>query len=130
MNLVITMDFITRCCRREWPEQALRALCLGWMVLFGVPAQADTATDILQYQVERVDDEVLLSAQIAFELPSAVEEALLKGIPMFFVTEAEVGEGRRVHGRRAGMCHRMADHGKSLHGQVVGEEPFSSSACW
>jgi len=90
MNLVITMDFITRCCRREWPEKALRALCLGWMVLFGVPAQADTATDILQYQVERVDDEVLLSAQIAFELPSAVEEALLKGIPMFFVTEAEV----------------------------------------
>lgn len=53
-------------------------------------AQAQNTTDISQYQVERVDDEVLLSAQIAFELQPAVEEALLKGIPMFFVTEAEV----------------------------------------
>lgn len=53
-------------------------------------AQAQSGAEISQYQVERVDDEVLLSAQIAFELQPAVEDALLKGIPMFFVTEAEV----------------------------------------
>jgi hypothetical protein len=60
------------------------------LCLFANLAQAQNATEITQYQVERVDDEILLSAQIAFELPSAVEDALLKGIPMFFVTEAEV----------------------------------------
>ena len=32
-----------------------------------------------------MDDEVLLSAQVQFELSSAVEDALLKGIPMYFV---------------------------------------------
>jgi hypothetical protein len=51
---------------------------------------AQIATEISQYQVERLEDEVLVSAQVAFELPAAVEEALLKGIPMFFVTEATV----------------------------------------
>jgi len=82
--------FITRCCRRGWLDQALHALCAGLLCLFANLAQAQNATEITQYQVERVDDEILLSAQIAFELPSAVEDALLKGIPMFFVTEAEV----------------------------------------
>lgn len=90
MNPVTTMAFITRCCRSGWLEQALRALCIGvWMMAAGL-AQAQNATEISRYQVERVDDEVLLSAQIAFELQPAVEDALLKGIPMFFVTEAEV----------------------------------------
>jgi len=90
MNPVTTMAFITRCCRNGWLEQALRALCIGaWMLAAGL-AQAQNVTEISQYQVERVDDEVLLSAQVAFELPATVEDALIKGIPMFFVTEAEV----------------------------------------
>jgi hypothetical protein len=61
-------------------------------ILFGASglAHAQNTTEISQYQVERVDDDVLLSAQVVFDLPSAVEEALLKGIPMFFVTEAEL----------------------------------------
>lgn len=90
MNLVTTMAFITRCCRNGWLDWALRALCMA--VLFGVSGlvQAQSATEISQYQVERVDDEVLLSAQVVFDLPTAVEDALLKGIPMFFVTEAEL----------------------------------------
>jgi len=90
MSPVTTMAFITRCCRNGWLEQALRALCLTVLMLLGGVAQAQNATEISQYQVERVDDEVLVSAQISFELPSTVEDALLKGIPMFFVTEAEL----------------------------------------
>jgi hypothetical protein len=90
MGPVTMTAFITHCCRKGWLDRALHALCVGLLCLFGSLAQAQNATEISQYQVERVDDEVLLSAQIAFELPSAVEEALLKGIPMFFVTEAEL----------------------------------------
>jgi hypothetical protein len=53
-------------------------------------AYAQNVTEITQYQVERIDDEVVVSAQMAFELPAAVEDALLKGIPLFFVMEADV----------------------------------------
>ncbi|MES2949836.1 MAG: DUF4390 domain-containing protein [Pseudomonadota bacterium] len=60
------------------------------MLVLGGLCQAQIATDISQYQVERLDDEIVVSAQVVFELPAAVEEALLKGIPMFFVTEADV----------------------------------------
>jgi hypothetical protein len=52
--------------------------------------QAQISTEISQYQVERLDDEILVSAQVLFELPAAVEDALVKGIPLFFVTEADV----------------------------------------
>jgi hypothetical protein len=53
-------------------------------------AYGQNLTEITQFQVERVDEEVVISAQMAFELPPAVEDALLKGIPLFFVIEADV----------------------------------------
>jgi hypothetical protein len=53
-------------------------------------AYAQNSTEITQYQIERLEDEIVLSAQVAFELPAAVEDALLKGVPLFFVNEAEV----------------------------------------
>ena len=90
MAFVTTMAFITRCCRNNWPDRALRQLWVWALLLLAGVCHAQTVADVTQYQVERLDDEVLVSAQVAFELPSAVEEALLKGIPMFFVTEAQV----------------------------------------
>ena len=41
-------------------------------------------------QLERSDDGVYLSAVLRLELPALVEDALYKGIAMYFVTEAEV----------------------------------------
>ena len=90
MGNVTTTAFITRCCRNNWPDRALRQLWVWTFLLLAGVCHAQTVADVTQYQVERLDDEVLVSAQVAFELPSAVEEALLKGIPMFFVTEAQV----------------------------------------
>jgi hypothetical protein len=90
MGTVTMMAFITRCCKNRWPDRALRQLCIWAFVALASVCQAQIATEIPQYQVERVEEEVLVSAQVAFELPPAVEEALLKGIPMFFVTEATV----------------------------------------
>ncbi len=84
------MAFITHCWRKGWLDRALRALCVGALVVLSWPVHAQSTTEISQYQIERVDDDVLLSAQVLFELPAAVEDALLKGIPMFFVTEAEL----------------------------------------
>ncbi|MGI9135407.1 MAG: DUF4390 domain-containing protein, partial [Rhodoferax sp.] len=54
-----------------------------------VGAYAEGGTEISQLRVERVDDEMLVSALVVFELPAAVEDALLKGIPMYFSVQAE-----------------------------------------
>jgi hypothetical protein len=50
--------------------------------------------DITELQIERVEGELLLSANIKFELTGLVEDALLKGVPLFFVAEAEVFRNR------------------------------------
>lgn len=55
------------------------------------PTQAQTpAAEVTQLRFEREGDAILLSAAISFELPTAVEEALTKGIPMIFVAELEL----------------------------------------
>jgi hypothetical protein len=70
-----------------------RRLALVLFLLVGyltpVWAQAPTA-EVTQLQVERAEDGVQLSATVRFELPHAVEDALAKGIPMFFVAEAAI----------------------------------------
>lgn len=63
--------------------------CLVW----GQPQLAraqSPVTEISLFKVERVDEAVLLTATIKFELATAIEEALQKGIPMIFLAQAEV----------------------------------------
>lgn len=45
-------------------------------------------------RVERSEEGVFLSAAVRFDLPPLVEDALLKGIPMFFVAEADIMRDR------------------------------------
>ena len=63
----------------------LACLCLAAGVL-----HAQVATDITQLRLERSEDEWQVSAQMQFEVPQVVEDALLKGIPMVFVFNADV----------------------------------------
>ncbi len=58
-------------------------------VLMASPSAAMT-TEITQLRVQRADDGIYLSADVRFELAPVVEDALLKGIPMFFVVEADL----------------------------------------
>jgi hypothetical protein len=69
-------------------ERRLRLL-LAWplMLLLCVAVRAEPV-DIDALRVERGVEGVLLSAQMRFELPPGVNEALHKGIPMVFVSEA------------------------------------------
>lgn len=69
----------------------LLGLCL--CIAMGTSGLA-SATEITQLRVERGDDGVHLSALVRFELPAVVEDALLKGIPMFFVVEADIYRDR------------------------------------
>jgi len=65
---------------------AALACCL---VAFALPALAEQpTTEITQLRLERIEDRVLLSANVNFELPAVIDDALAKGIPMFFVAEA------------------------------------------
>ena len=44
--------------------------------------------------MERSEEGVYLSASVQFDLPVVVEDAMLKGIPMFFVAEADIYRDR------------------------------------
>jgi hypothetical protein len=56
-------------------------------------AQVNPA-EVTQLSVERTDEGVWLSASVRFELPTVVEDALAKGIPMFFLAEAAIYRDR------------------------------------
>ena len=72
----------------RWLLGACFCVLLAW-----VPGLA-SATEITQLRVERGEDGVHLSALVRFDLPPVVEDALLKGIPMFFVVEADIYRDR------------------------------------
>ena len=56
-------------------------------------ARADTfGVDSVEVRVE--DDEVLLNAQFGFSLNATLEEALQRGVPLYFVLEAEITRPR------------------------------------
>ena len=65
-------------------------LCAIWPASL---AQINPA-EVTQLRVERSEDGILLSAAVQFELPPAVDDALAKGIPMYFVAEATIYRDR------------------------------------
>jgi hypothetical protein len=66
----------------------LLGFCLCTLLAYG--QSAALASEITELRVERADDGIYLSAGVRFELPPVVEDALLKGIPMFFVVETDI----------------------------------------
>lgn len=90
------MAFSTHCCKRsaDW-----RAWLLAWLLLWGGLSAAfgqgqttepEREPAPPQLSVMRMDNAVWLSARFGFELPAVVQEALLKGIPIFFVAQADL----------------------------------------
>ncbi|MFM9880006.1 MAG: DUF4390 domain-containing protein [Burkholderiaceae bacterium] len=71
-------------------------LVIGWDGQALLPAAKAQAAlpEISQLKLDRTDDGIFLSAQLKFEISNLVEEALLKGIPIFFVMEAEINRDR------------------------------------
>lgn len=77
-------------------KSALFKRLLGWLflptllTLFAVVSQAQTQAEIPILRAERSGNEVFVSANVSVELPTFVEDALLKGVPMFFMLEADL----------------------------------------
>ncbi|MGE4243724.1 MAG: DUF4390 domain-containing protein [Ramlibacter sp.] len=57
------------------------------------PVRAELA-DVTMLRAERTDEGVVLSATLRFDLPTVIEDALAKGIPMFFVAGAALQRER------------------------------------
>ena len=74
----------------------LCALLLLWCCSLLAPAlaHAQDAPQISDMRLERSEEGVYLSAALHFDLPQLAQDALYKGIPMYFVLEAEVARER------------------------------------
>lgn len=83
------MDFSTLYSRRIFLEIVSR-LWLLLSILVMTPVWGQGVGEIAFLRVERVDDDVVLSAQMQFDLPPSVEEVAMKGIPITFTAEAEI----------------------------------------
>ena len=69
------------------------AACL--LLALAPHALAETPpAEVSQLRLERTEEGVFLSASVKFDMPHVVEDALLKGIPMFFVAEATLYRDR------------------------------------
>jgi hypothetical protein len=92
--------FISLCWRSTRLDCAAWLVCI-YLALASMPVVLAAAvqgeggpTEIAQLQIERTADGVFLSATVRFDLPSAVEDALLRGVPLFFVAEVDVFRDR------------------------------------
>jgi len=85
---------ITPCWRktRRFLERVGR-LVLAWL-LWGLVAPALAGVELEQLRVERKDADLQLHAHLKLELGPAVEEALAKGVAVYFVAEAELMRDR------------------------------------
>jgi hypothetical protein len=86
--------FSMPCWKSALPKACLRFFLITCLVLAGAMARAQTQAEVTLLRAERSVNEVFVSANVNFDLPPVVEEALLKGIPMFFLLEAELYQDR------------------------------------
>jgi hypothetical protein len=73
-------------------KRALHVLL--WVFMLTMTAQAETVVDVQNLKVARGGDGLYMTADWRFELPAPLEDALLKGVPLYFVTEAELTQER------------------------------------
>lgn len=82
------------CCSSLRPDAATRRRVLAGLLLgaaLGPAAMAPAAAaGVDELRVERSDEGLFLFAQLDFELAPSVQDAVLKGIPIYFVAEARV----------------------------------------
>ena len=92
MHWVNTTVFITHCWRRigiELGAWLARALLMAMLGLGSAWAQT-SSVELTELIPVRKDNALLLNAQLNLELGPAVEDALIKGLAVHFVAEAEV----------------------------------------
>jgi hypothetical protein len=77
-------------------NRQLKSLLAFFCTLLAVSAlwaQAGVA-EIANLKVHRLGNDVAVSAEIKFDLPSSIEEAMYKGVSLTFVSEVEISKER------------------------------------
>jgi Domain of unknown function (DUF4390) len=72
---------------------SLRTLFLASLFL-AAPLVRPAQPELTAFEIEHDEEGVLLSYSLNFELSHSVEDALAKGVPLYFVAEAEVFRDR------------------------------------
>ena len=100
MNLVTTTDFFTLFCSAlKMPKlgctamwlRIWRSVLVAFFSLWFVSAQADSnAVQLTDFQIERGDDGIYLNANLSFELPASLEDALARGMPVNFLIQTTI----------------------------------------
>jgi hypothetical protein len=98
------MDFFTRFLRSNqlklakmlvrWAVSCVFLVFAGVQTTLAAGSEGLAAANITALQVERTDGAIHVNAQLKFELPPAIEDVLLKGIPLIFVADVEVRRDR------------------------------------
>ena len=78
--------------RRQFVSAATTLLSAALLGL-AAPVLAE-GIELAQLRTEKAEDALELSFQTRFELPRAVEEALMKGVPIYFTAEVSVFRNR------------------------------------
>lgn len=73
-------------------------LCVPLLALLLSPAQAQTnnapGLEVIELRLEKSEGALLMQSSLRLELSPVVEDALQKGMPIYFVTEAEITRDR------------------------------------
>lgn len=96
MRWVNMTGFITHCWKSAGSDlwRTGRWLLGAWLLVCAPVWAQTTSAELTEFKVERQDGSLLLSAQFKLELGPAVEDALVKGLAVHFVAEAEVMRDR------------------------------------
>lgn len=87
--------FTTRFFKNMWPDKLVRGTIACFLcAAVAFAGSAASGAELSQLRIERADDGIYLSALVGFDLPPVVEDALMKGIPLFFVAEADIYQSR------------------------------------
>jgi hypothetical protein len=109
------MAFTTHCWKKLPRLEALflsslkrgRWLCLSLSLMLAGLAHANTPVELQALKVERQDSALYMSGTWQFELPTALEDALLKGITLYFLTEVDISQERwYVYNQRVANAER------------------------
>ena len=85
--------FVSQWRRRLRRGLALRLLWLSWLLCSAAPAWSQSV-ELTQLKLERRDTELTLEFSSRLNLGSAIEDALHRGIPMYFTAQATVFRNR------------------------------------
>ena len=83
--------FITQFWRSTRLDPVVLLVCACLALSTPLPSRAQgVPAEVSQFRLERSPEGLFLTAKLRFDLPQPVEDALHKGIPMYFVAEADV----------------------------------------